>query len=133
MRRLAMVLALAAATALYAPPAAAQEALPGPFKADFKIGPSIGLFDFSNTQFRIQPAFGINVLKGSPHHIYIDLPLGLGFGAGVTTLTLLPGVQADIALPVPIPLYITPLFGMGIGFFFPRGPGDTQTAFGIRL
>jgi len=133
MRRLVLVLALAAASALYARPAAAQEALAGPYKFDFKIGPSIGLFDFQVTQFRLQPAFGINLLKGSPHHIYLDLPLGLGFGGGATTLTLIPGVQADIALPVPVPLYITPLFGMGIGFLFPRGLGDTQTALAIRL
>jgi hypothetical protein len=68
-------------------------------------------------------------------HLYLDFPLGIGVGGDFgTTLAILPGVEADILLPIGIPLYVYPMFGIGFGFFFPKVQGiDTQKGFGLRF
>jgi hypothetical protein len=102
-----------------------------------KFGPSLGIVDASGSQFRLEFHFGINLTPQLPHHIYLDFPLGFGFGNGFTDILIVPGVEADIALPVGVPLYIYPMFGLGVGFFFPSCPANfqcsTTTALGIRL
>jgi len=138
MRRFALMLTLALAFSVLASRVAAaqytQEALAGPFKFDLKMGPSLGAFDFSGTQFRLEPHFGFNLTPASPHHIYLDIPLGFGFGNNLTTIAILPGVEGDIALPVGVPIYIEVLGGLGVAFFIPSfRNADTQTAFGIRF
>jgi hypothetical protein len=120
---------------------AQHQTLQGPNMFNFQIAPSLGTFDLSGTQFRMEAHYGYDMLQNrSVHHVYIDLPLGLGFGGGgvtglgFTTVAIIPGVEGDIALPVPVPLYITPFFGMGVGMFFPNQAGaDTQVGFAIRL
>jgi hypothetical protein len=117
--------------------AAAQEALPGPFKFDMKFGPAIGIIDHSGAQFHLGMDFGINVTPSSPHHIYIDIPLAFNFGDEHTDIMLVPGIEADILLPVGVPIYIYPMFGLGLGFVTPSCPRGFDcpdyTALVIRL
>ena len=132
MRRCALVFVLAALGAGAVSRPAAAEAPYGPYKLDVAFGPSIGVFDLVNTQFRLEPSFGINLTPLSRNHIYLDFPLGLGFGSG-TTLAIMPGVEGDILLPVGQPLYVYPKGGLGVGLFFPQGKGDSIVAFGLRF
>jgi hypothetical protein len=112
---------------------AACDPVAGPFKFDLKFGPAIGIIDFHGSQFHLGMHFGIDVTPQLPQaHIYIDLPLAFNFGNDVTDIMLIPGVEADILLPVGQPIYIYPMFGLGVGIFSPSR-GDTQSAFAIRL
>lgn len=99
--------------------ASAQERLPGPFQFEFKFGPALGIIDEGGSQFHMGMHFGINLTPNLPHHIYLDLPLAFNFGNNHTDIMLVPGVEADIALPVGVPLYIYPMFGLGLGFLVP--------------
>jgi hypothetical protein len=114
--------------------ARADEPIAGPFKFDFKLGPSIGASS-ANTQFRIEPHFGYNFTPNETYHIYLDAPLEFGLGGGYKLIGIVPGVEADILLPVGQPLYIYPMGGLGIDFVFISDcPAcDTQTAFTIRF
>jgi hypothetical protein len=107
------------------------------FKFDGKFGPAIGIIDETGSQFHLGFHFGINFTPTQTYHIYLDLPLAFNFGNGHTDIMILPGVEADIALPVGAPLYIYPMFGMGPAFFLPTCPAplhcDSQTQFGFHL
>jgi hypothetical protein len=117
--------------------AAAQGGLPGPYQFELKFGPAIGIIDEGGSQFHLGMHFGINMTPNLPHHIYIDLPLAFNFGNGETDIMLIPGVEADIALPTPVPLYIYPMFGLGLGFLTISCPPvlncPTDVAFAIRM
>lgn len=120
--------------------AVAQQRPAGPFKFDFKFGPSIGIIDTRGTQFRMGMHFGVGLAAGYRYRIYLDLPLGLGFGAGYTTIALIPGIQADIQVVPNLPVYIYPMAGLGMGFVVPSCQGgfnrnvcDTNVALGIRF
>ena len=116
--------------------AAAQEALPGPFQFEFKFGPALGIIDERGSQFHMGMHFGINLTPHLPHHIYLDLPMAFNFGNDETDIMIIPGIEADIALPVGVPIYIYPMFGMGFGFLIPSCrfiDCPTDTAFAIRL
>ena len=132
MKRTLLALCALAMTATFAPrTASAQDTLVGPNKADFLMGPSIGIVDASGTQFRLQFDYGYNVMPASWGNLYINLPLGLGFGNNLLALLLMPGVEADFRLPVSVPIYLYPKAGLSFGLFRFSGISRSEFAFGF--
>ncbi len=129
MKRLSLAFVL---LATFATSARAQQGLAGPFKFDMDFGPALGVFDETGSQFHLGFHFGVDLTPHLPHHVYIDIPLGFNFGNHETDIMILPGIEADIALPVGVPIYLYPKFGLGVGIFVPS-IGDTQAGFGIHM
>lgn len=106
---------------------------------DFRLGPSFGVLDASGAQFRMDMDFGVRVAHPGHSNIYLVAPLDFGFGSGKTIISCLPGIEADIALPVGQPLFIYPKLGLGVGISTGGSSdqfsdsGDTSIAFGIRF
>ncbi len=90
------------------------DAKAGPFMANLKLGPAIGVKD-ANTQFALELDGGLAVTPDNAG--YIVFALQFHFGAGSTGVIVPAGFQYDFALPVP-GLFIYPRLLIGYAAFF---------------
>src|SRR5689334_482893 len=113
-KRLALaLLAIISFSVLVARPArAADESLAGPMKFDLKFGPAVGILDESGSQFRLGFHYGYGFTPHLPQHVYLDLPLDFDFGNHFTEIIIIPGIEVDFLLPVGVPVYLYPMFGI---------------------
>jgi len=108
----------------------------GRFKLDLVMGPSIAVkkaSDGQGAQFRLEPHISYDLTPELAHHIYLDFYPSFGFGSDYTTIALMPGVEADISLVDGLPLYVCPMFHLGVGFFKPSSIDGWLKAFGFHV
>ena len=102
----------------------------GPFMANLKVGPAIGLDDLP-TQFSLEIEAGIAL--DHAHNLYLSFPPQFQFSDGLTTIILPLSIQYDIELPVK-GLYLYPKLNVGGAIFTGNGylGRNVQGAFALQ-